>query len=348
MASPQARSLEPPRPQVPQEYKSLPVHGNEQLYFKAVTFSSASSPPALNILNVSAQTLQPEKYLHSWQVNVVPCGPESTEHTPPLVKPNREFHGELAGDYASHRLMFLAVTDKGVYFVAPPLPPGEGATFDAHPPLSCVRLPLASLVRLTIGFFFQRLSLTFSTSHLFVLLCSTKEACYDLLKCLAPVANEARCNDGTYGESKVRIDNDDKSWLTHFQEVAGSGEVRGYRVVRQQWKSGGRDVVRRVLVVMEDRLVLADESYGQDGSTASQLLPPGTPKLSIVDVDSLKNVVEVRPADEDPRQITVVFKQKNTFRRGHKWRLMCWDGREAEKVVEAVRMGVAAAKATVK
>ena len=322
----------------------MAVQGNEALYFKSVAFASASDPPDVKILN-RKQAPQPEKFLHSWQVNVVPCGPESTDHTHPLVKQNRSFHGEAGGDYACHRRMFLAVTDHGVYFVDPPADPdspgrGTGYTFSTHAPLTCVRLPLAGLVRLTIGFFFQRLHLTFHSGHKYVLLCPTKEACYELLKSLAPVANEARCNDGSYGSSKVRIDNDDKAWLAHFQDVAGGGEVRGYRVVRQQWKSGGREVVRRVLVVMDDRLVLANESYGLDGSASMSQSDAGEPKLSLVDVDFLKNVVEVRPADEDPRQITVVFKQKNVVRRGHKWRLVCWEGREAEKVVEAVRMGL--------
>jgi len=200
---------------------------------------------------------------------------------------------------------------------------------------------------------FQRLILGFERggeSHTFNVMTRTKIICTEVLKVLTPIANEVKSGVGLV---KLKMDNDDKSWLDAFHEMgrlaSGDGytndmDVVLYRVVRQQWKGGGRVPVMRALVLTSGRIFLVDEEFrggGVVGRSAGEEDGggwDGEVVFRLVDCFDLCDISEVRPADEDPTQITLVFKQKGLgFGRPHKWRLKCRDNVTAEKIVEQVR-----------
>ncbi|GMI01885.1 hypothetical protein TrST_g10450 [Triparma strigata] len=343
------------------QLKNMLIEENLSLYFREQVFSDKRVLPYLSIGDDGAAEVEEagggEKFISLWCEDILPCGPKAREKLGEKEGPNRGFHGEVKeGKESSAREgtnCVICVSDKAFYIVLKD-ENLSGKFSDAPRPSCLARHPLENVSRCSIGFFFQRLVISFLGSGglegcVYNVLTSSKLVCYDILKVLTPLANEVR----SAGGGKVKIDNDDKSWLNNFHGVARgiSVNVVMYRIVRQQWKSGNREPVRRALVITDTHVFLIDESYVGDGSELGGRGAGngggggveegcGDVKLSMVDVDLLKNVTEVRPADEDPKQITLVFKQKSVVQRSHKWRIVCRDGLNAEKIVEAVRQGI--------
>jgi hypothetical protein len=171
-------------------------------------------------------------------------------------------------------------------------------------------------------------------------MCGTKIVSFEILQIMQPLANEVRA-----GGTKLKLDNDDKDFLSIFHQlvggvVAGDMNVVLYRIVKQQWRTGGRDPVRRGLVVTDSHVFLVDEGYVGDGSLAGGAGGGhnlGGARLRLIDSFELSLITEIRPADEDPTAITLVFKSKGLAQRPHKWRLLTRDGSTAEKCVEVIR-----------
>ena len=344
----------------PQQYKSLPIRDNLELYFRHQVFNDIMDTPYLEMVEddrkeCAAGPTRGEKFLALWKEEIIPCGLESRRKMGENKCPFRAFHGEIVkGAESSSRgatRCILCASDRAIYFIIDDEKLGGTFGGEMRRPACVARHSLESLVKCRIGFFFQRLVLGFegsggSSCFTYNVLTKSKMACYNMLKVLTPIANEAKAEVGKScgGAGKVKIDNEDKGWLTAFQRLAkevDNESVILYQILKQQWKSGGRLPVRRALVVTDTHIFLVDEAYQGDGSASEQRFSgggeDGSVMLESVDVDVLKNVSEIRPADEDPKQITICFQQKHVMRRGHKWRLICRDGLTAEKIVEVVR-----------
>jgi len=178
-----------------------------------------------------------------------------------------------------------------------------------------------------------------------------------------PLGNSASGLLQSSSSSKVSlsidIDNDDKYFLDALGiAVAESmcstknklGVVLHYQIVRQQWKSFQRNAVRRVCVVTDTHIYLLDEDYFGDGSSSKEscvksnnsemVSTAGQVNLRCVDSSDLNLVAEIRAADEDPCQITLVMKAIGLMSRPHRWRLICRDGQGAEQLVDSVRRSI--------
>jgi hypothetical protein len=141
------------------------------------------------------------------------------------------------------------------------------------------------------------------------------------------------------------------------------GMVLHYQVLKQCWKhaSDTRPDVRRACVVTDTRIFLLDEAYVGDGSiqkskvtvvatnanakkdstntssSSLMMMASGAATLiGLVDHALLDQIVEIRPAAEDPCSITLVTKPSRV-KPLHKWRLVCRDGSAAQALVDAVR-----------
>ena len=242
------------------------------------------------------------------------------------------------------------------------------ATFgEALWPHALARHPLEYLQRITIGFQFQRLVLHFvlpkrdgqtqGYEYAYVAFTCNKLRTISLVQKLQAQKKalaEQRADGGAFdvkGKDQVEeliIDNDDRVVLDSLADAIAPvpmGVVLHYQVLRQKWRSkrpdGTDPVVRRVCVVTDGNIFLLDEHYIGDGSTTTltQSGKYGDATLHLVDSADLAQVTEIRPADEDPTNITLVI-QKSRLVRSHRWRLVCKDGESAERLVHDVRAAV--------
>jgi hypothetical protein len=157
-------------------------------------------------------------------------------------------------------------------------------------------------------------------------------------------------------EGMVKIDNDDKIVLDALALAlapAAVGVILHFQALRQRWRSGDREAVRRVCVVTDTKIYLLDESFVGDGSsclhkdddmnntTTPSPRQDGDVTLGFVDMADLKQISEVHAAGEDPRLITLVIQPLSRLQRVHRWRLVCRDGEGAERLIDDVRKAIA-------
>lgn len=142
--------------------------------------------------------------------------------------------------------------------------------------------------------------------------------------------------DNQPGKSAL-IDNDDKTFL----DALSNEVVIHYQIVRQIWKRGDREASRRAFVLTDSKAYLLDETFTGDGSKADDEIDKrkklGDVSLVIIDSARLSRVTEVRAANADPRNITLVILPQNKLKRSHRWRLVCNDGEGAERLIDDVR-----------
>eukprot|EP00978_Attheya_sp_CCMP212_P034878 scaffold148867_cov58-Attheya_sp.AAC.1 len=253
-----------------------------------------------------------------------------------------------------------------------PSPIPLNSTFkDALWPHALARHPTQYLDRITIGFGFQHLILHFhveddkddspesrkSTDFTYVLYTCNKLRTISLLQQLQDQLKESRSMGGfPVEEGMVKIDNDDKIVLDALALAlapAAVGVVLHFQALRQRWRSGDREAVRRVCVVTDTKIYLLDESFVGDGSSClhkdddiNNTTNPsphqdGDVTLGFVDMADLKQISEVHAAGEDPRLITLVIQPLSRLQRIHRWRLVCRDGQGAERLIDDVRKAIA-------
>ena len=340
-------------------HKNLIIKENLTLYFREQVFNDITATPWMEALDGEKWSgMEKEKVIEVYVENIVGVGGRGV---PANIVVQRGFHGDAVGSYDSGVRCCVVVTSGSIYFVAYDNAM-DGRFVNDGPnmikPRCYKRHGLETLTWCRIGFFFQRLLLTFedASSRFFSynILTTSKVACYSILKVLTPVANEVKSEDATGNGKKVRIDNDDRFVLDTFHKMCTEptrssegnslGTVIHYGITLQQWKSGGRNPVRRAVFVTDVDIFLVDENYNGDGSYSGGFttFEPGTVEegavsFRLVDTGDLASITEVRPADENPKMITICFKQKSMVKRPHKWRLVLRDAEAAEKLVEIVR-----------
>jgi len=244
------------------------------------------------------------------------------------------------------------------------------ATFnDAYWPHAIARHPMEFLERITIGFGFQRLILHFSIPDkaneksesvyggqgdcMSVVTTSSYEFSYIVLICnklrtmsiiqkLQSYVKEINSTKLEKDRESITFDNDDKVVLDALGTAvapASVGAILHYQILRQRWKHGERDAVRRVCVLTDTHIYLLNENYVGDGTTRAKKrgTPPGNVVLEVVDSGTLDLISEIKAADEDPRSITLVIKAPSRLKRAHRWRLLCYDGEGAERLIDDVR-----------
>jgi len=154
-------------------------------------------------------------------------------------------------------------------------------------------------------------------------------------------------------DRKVKLDNDDKFVLESLSAVIGAEKDEGvnvlnYQICRQRWKKGERDPILRVCVVTDSHVYMLNERFwgsngnGDELSLDGDALADGIPTLSIVDKGALKFISEIRPADEDPKAVTLKIGTGSKLMRSHRWRLILRNRVQAEKFVQDVRKAIAA------
>jgi hypothetical protein len=212
------------------------------------------------------------------------------------------------------------------------------------------------LKKIVIGFEFQRLTLHFDDptssfpTAIYVLLTCNKLETVKLLKTIQELTSKAKEQELMSPRVEdpigvVQIENDDAIVLESLTAAVAPERldvVRHYQILQQQWKHGNRGAVRRVCVMTESKIFLLDEDYLGDGSdslennkTPRRFL--GNSVHRLVDSADLNQIVEVQAATADPRSITIVIKPSSKLKKTRNWRLLCRDGRGAEKLVEDAR-----------
>lgn len=320
-----------------------------------------------------------ETFRRVWKEQVIACGKGALRRLTPSRSARYGFHGELLWSAAESSRMTPevvvecresiccfsstcfyvmvdhdSVTKKVKDFKKPfPKPISRIAKFsDAKWPHALACHPFASLIRVTIGFGFQRLSLTFSDptcsdGFTYILLTSNKLKTVELLKDVQELSNAT--TDTLFGSqsSSIVIENDDPYVLDAVSAAVAPdpiGVMLYYQIVQQRWKHGDRGTARRVCVVTDTKLFLLDEDYVGDGSDSldsDEARTIGRSRNRLVDSADLGQVSQIQGANNDPKSITIIMKAQSSFTRAHTWRLLCRDGRGAEKLVEEVRRAVA-------
>lgn len=223
---------------------------------------------------------------------------------------------------------------------------------DSYWPHAVVCHPLDCLCGITIGFQFQRLILRFSVGsasssstldYTYVILTSNKLHTVSLLQKLQPHVSDNR----PIGLG-VSIENDDKIFMDEVGVPRTNEVIRHYQILHQVWKRGDREAARRAFVLTDSKAYLLDETYTGDGTKPEDDKDKrrnlGDVSLAAIDSAKLSHVTEVRAANEDPRQITLVILPKNKLKRSHRWRLVCSDGEGAERLIDDVRKAIRAAR----
>ena len=348
-----------------------------------------------------------EEFRRVWCEKVVPCGKSALQRLTPCRDARFGFHGELLWSEAesSHmkpdaivepRNTICCLSDRAFYIVADhdsvtdkaremkktfPLPIPIEALFSAAIwPHAMACHPIDTLRRVTIGFSFQRLTLTFadeplssatlsslsstapeSTYFTYILLTANKMETVALVKELQDLTREAA--ETVFGSSNsttgvgLPIDNDDPHVLDALSRAVqpdALGMVLHYQILQQRWKKGDRGMVRRICVVTDSKLFLLDEDYIGDGSDVlvndnstrkcreSRATIVGASVNRLVDTAFLAQVVEVQAASADPKAITIVIKASR-IKKSHNWRLLCRDRQGAERLVEDIRKAISMA-----
>jgi len=317
-----------------------------------------------------------EKLVDVWKEDVLACGVPAMSRLPSNQIPQRGFHGELVvlpGEEAhltESKRRVLCLSSEALYIIPDvqatdeikgtetqerrfPAPIPRGARFeDAFWPHAVVRHPLRCLKRITIGFQFQRLIIHFSLpsskvedrkTHDFVYIIFTcnKIRSISLLQKLQE-QHQDKATESNVHEESILIDNDDRTILDamgFLNAPSFIGTVLHYQILLQKWKHGEREAVRRACILTDAKIFLLDETYVGDGSSLSRFQKGkcGDAVLGSVDSADLMQVSEIRAADEDPRVITLVIKASSRLQRSHRWRLVCKDGQNAERLIDDVR-----------
>ena len=220
-----------------------------------------------------------EKFIRLWEEDIIPCGKPALRRLPPNRQIRLGFHGDKLFEgpeldaYSQCRKVLLCLSSKAFYVILRedsvtskhqqkatkrkfPLPIDKELLFRDSPWPHCVAcLPLGSLLSITIGFEFQRLSLKFrnpslpnSDPFVFVLLTSNKKSTVRILQEMQKAAKEL--NEGVArlspGKTTIAIENDSN----HVFDTLGSavvpellGTVLHYQIVQQFWRKGNKGTV---------------------------------------------------------------------------------------------------------
>lgn len=320
-----------------------------------------------------------EAFRRVWKEKVVACGKAALRRLTPSRAARFGFHGELLWSAAetSHmkpeivvecRETICCFSDTSFYIIVDhdgvtnkskdqkrdfPFPIPEGACFkDAKWPHALACHSFETLVGITIGFGFQRLTLHFTESSslgglTYILLTSNKLETVAILKEIQELASEV--NVTMFGPPKhrapIQIENDDRHVLDALGAAVAPdtvGVILHYQILQQRWNRGGRGTVRRVCVITDSKLFLLDEDYVGDGSESIEAgsgCVIGESMNRLVDSADLNQIMYVQAAYADPNAITIVIKPSK-LKRSHNWRLLCRDGHGAEKLVEDVRKAI--------
>lgn len=328
-----------------------------------------------------------EAFVDLWRVDLLACGRQAVSRLPPKLSTTKKADGEDVTSedkyIADSRRVIACISDEGLYLIpdeyidvtddAPifrrgrdnrkfPEPIHPEALFnDGYWAHAFARHPFDLLVRITIGFQFERLALHFDVpatsskdgakivgnemvSYTYVLLTRSKHRTMSILRALQIRAREAKIDTMSIGnvEDGFIIENDDQFFLDAINNAVSPmppGTVLHYKLLYQQWGSKSkRYSVRRACVVTDEYVFLLDEHYYGDGCKPSfGQNTDGSVGFQCRDFTPLKNISEVCAANVDPRCIKIVVKSGSYFRFSRSWRLLCSDGRAAEELVENVR-----------
>ena len=229
-------------------------------------------------------------------------------------------------------------------------------------PHAVARHPLRYLQRITIGFQFQRLILHFVLPEMkdkggafpksksddgeveftYIIFTCNKLRTISLLQKFQTQLKDLKVLQSYIDNATASIDNDDRIILDGLAAAFAPnfvGSVLHYQILLQKWKNGDREAVRRVCILTDSKIFLLDECYVGDSSSLSKFRKGtcGDAVLSLVDLAELIQVSEIRAADEDPRIITLVIKAPSRLQRSHRWRLVCRNGENAERLIDDVR-----------
>ena len=330
------------------------------------------------VLSRSGAVTAKEKFLEVWKEDILACGIASSSRLPPTEVVLRGFHGEIVRDrgveqkVSECQSLVLCLSDSALYFFPDfsiprdkerverrfPGPLPSNAVFgDALWFHAIARHPLECLQRITIGFQFQKVVLHFvlpvqdgqphSFEFTYVAFTGSKLHTISLVQKLQ-VSKAALALQEQ--QADLVIDNEDKLFLDLLAEAidpAPLGAVLHYQVLRQRWKNprldGTDPQVRRVCILTDSNIFLLNENYVGDGSRSSFIAYKGgfgDVALDLVDSAQLSQVSDIRAADEDPKQITLVI-TTSRLARSHRWRLVCSNGDSAEQLIADLRRAVA-------
>jgi len=314
-----------------------------------------------------------ERCVRVWEEDVVPCGRSSLRRLGPNRNVRLTFHGDKVvknsalRPYAESRKVYLCLSSDALYVIARkdrvtlkkkrkkfPLPIRDKAKFsDAPWPHAIARHSYHDLQAIVIGFDFQRLTLRFSSSrrrsdpYAYVLLTCNKRQTVSILQEIQHLKKESDegVEELTSDTTAVAIENDSQVVFDALSEAVAPnmvGTIIHYQIVQQRWKHGNRGTVRRVCIVSDTKLFLLNEDYVSDGhkSLSNDGNRVGEVSYEVVDEATLAQVAEIRPADADPRSITILINPLSRLSRTHRWRLLCRDSDGAERLVAAVRRAI--------
>lgn len=313
-----------------------------------------------------------ERCVRVWEEDVIPCGKSSLRRLGPNRNTRLTFHGDKVvknsaiRPYAESRKVYLCLSSDALYVIARkdkvtlkkkrkrfPLPIREKAKFgDAPWPHAIARHSYHDLQAIVIGFDFQRLTLRFSSlrrndPYAYVLLTCNKRQTVSILQELQHLKKELDegVQELTSETTAVAIENDSQVVFDALSEAVAPnmvGTIIHYQIVQQLWKRGNRGTVRRVCIVSDTKLFLLNEDYVSDGhkSLSKNGNRVGEVSYEVVDEATLAQVAEIRPADADPRSITILINPLSRLSRTHRWRLRCRDSDGAERLVADVRRAI--------
>eukprot|EP00957_Ditylum_brightwellii_P097442 7421328-Ditylum_brightwellii.AAC.1 len=220
-----------------------------------------------------------EKIMDVFRFDVIPCGRPATSCLAPNRRPLRGFHGDIVTtgikdvNMTECRQIVLCMSDSAIYIVPdsksslpkssllpqlgkskirkyPSRIPHDATFNDAYWPHAIARHPMEFLERITIGFGFQRLILHFSIPDKAN---EKSESVYggqgDCMSVkLQSYVKEINSTKLEKDRESITFDNDDKVVLDALGTAvapASVGAILHYQILRQRWKHGERDAVRR-------------------------------------------------------------------------------------------------------
>ena len=190
--------------------------------------------------------------------------------------------------------------------------PNSAKFKDALWPHAFARHPFDFLTKISIGFSFQRLLIHFRqpngdeySEYTYIIFTGTKKRTIELLNQIQSSANYL--DDGK--QKDIFIDNEDIFFLDAFGEAISPeplGTILHYQILRQKWKQGDREDVRRICILTEENIYLLDENYIGDGSTiTTTTTTTTTAAAAAADTDAMVSVgrenlmVTNNPFDDD-------------------------------------------------
>ena len=320
-----------------------------------------------------------EEFRLVWKERVVACGKPALKRLNPNRQARYGFHGELlwSAAEASHlkpeavveyRLVMLCLSDVAFYIILdhdkattkagsmkkkfPHPVPRDACFVEAKWPHALARHTLRSLKSISIGFAFQRLTLTFENvtstereEFCYVLLTSNKVQTVALLKEIQDLTGQIYEELINEKEVPIPIENDDREVLDAMAAAVSPdsiGIIVHYQVLLQYWRSGDRGCVRRAVFLSDTKIYLMDEDYAGDGSGGSvESGNMGRCTYRLVDSANLLQIASVDIDSKDPRFITISIKPLSAFQRNHNWRLICRDRLGSERLADDIKKAIA-------